>query len=107
MSEYKCQFPFCVYATDNRSKIHKHHIKPREMGGDNKDNNLILLCANCHNKIFISGASKGQHYIKDVNGIEILKRYKSTNGVVLYFRKLKDDKLYFYFYNIKEEFEDI
>ena len=29
-------------------KLHVHHIKQRSKGGDNKENNLMVLCSKCH-----------------------------------------------------------
>jgi len=31
--------------------MHYHHLIPRRYGGSNSDDNLILLCANCHGAI--------------------------------------------------------
>ncbi len=33
--------------TDKRARV-SHHVKPRSEGGDEKSNNKICLCANCH-----------------------------------------------------------
>lgn len=103
---YLCEFPFCEYSTNLRSKIHQHHILPKEQNGNNSSSNLIFLCANCHNKIYIKTSKQGQHSIKDENSIEIIRRYKSTNGLVIFYHKIKDNLNYFYFYNTKEEFPE-
>ena len=31
-----------------RSIIHKHHVRPRSVGGTNAPTNLVALCPNCH-----------------------------------------------------------
>jgi len=41
--------PFC--GTAEIHVLHIHHIKPRSNGGENAPDNLILVCANCHEKI--------------------------------------------------------
>ena len=57
---FRKQMGQCAYCktpiTDEQIKnvaIHKHHLKPRSLGGDSKINNLRLLHADCHR--FIHG----------------------------------------------------
>lgn len=40
----KCENPNCK----TTHPLDVHHIKPRNEGGTNRQNNLIVLCANCH-----------------------------------------------------------
>jgi len=66
---YKCQL--CEFITEERSKIHKHHILPKELNGSNKKHNLVYLCANCHNKVYIIESKTGNHSIKSKQSIII------------------------------------
>lgn len=100
---FKCEFPFCEYETDERNLIHFHHIKPKELSGNNQANNRIHLCPNCHAKIFIPESKFGNHSIEGKESITILSRLLSTNGSVLHYRKSSDRKNYYYFYILKEE----
>lgn len=40
----------CEWCTDSVDSPDVHHIKPRNEGGPNKPDNLIVLCPNCHRK---------------------------------------------------------
>lgn len=42
----RCCYPNC----DERYSLEVHHIIRRSEGGSNKENNLIVLCNNCHDK---------------------------------------------------------
>lgn len=33
------------------TRIEKHHIYPRELGGTDDPENILLLCRECHNKV--------------------------------------------------------
>lgn len=78
--KYKCQF--CDYETDNRARIHKHHIKPRQAGGSNKQGNLVYLCPNHHSKIYSAYSKQGIHTHQQ-DSIQITRWYFSTGGWVL------------------------
>ena len=39
----------CGY--DNQHVLQQHHIVPRRHGGDDGEDNLVTLCANCHEAI--------------------------------------------------------
>lgn len=80
MKRYKCEF--CDYETNERSRIHIHHIVPREAGGNNNRLNLVMLCPNHHNQIFSDKSTNGIHTIKD-DSITITGWYMSTAGWVL------------------------
>ena len=42
----------CAFCTEAQVEtLHIHHIKAREDGGDNNVENLLLVCATCHEKI--------------------------------------------------------
>lgn len=47
MANEKCYF--CD--NDNKSLLEKHHIIPKRFNGSDKNQNLVTLCSNCHNKI--------------------------------------------------------
>ena len=78
---YKCQF--CKYQTNTRSRIHVHHIIPREAGGSNKEGNLVYLCPTHHSMIYSEYSKSGIHSIKDEESIQITRWYFSTAGWVL------------------------
>lgn len=40
----------CGLEDSNRSFFEIHHIVPREFGGTNEEDNLIILCPNCHRR---------------------------------------------------------
>jgi len=80
---YKCQFPNCTYETNNRHQIHYHHIKPKELGGIDKDSNRLWVCPNHHTSIFIPESSNGIHSINTKVSIILHNIYKSTGGRVL------------------------
>ena len=80
---YKCEFPGCVYKTIHRSRIHFHHIIPREFGGNNMNHNLISVCPNCHSRIYIPESSTGIHSVCGNDSVIIERWMKSTGGKVL------------------------
>ncbi|MDY6916827.1 MAG: HNH endonuclease signature motif containing protein [Chloroflexota bacterium] len=43
---YSCENPACR----ERDLVDLHHIIPREQGGSNRKDNLIVLCPTCHRK---------------------------------------------------------
>lgn len=40
-----------VCGDDNTNALQTHHIVPRRHGGTDKDENLVKLCANCHQAV--------------------------------------------------------
>ena len=45
-------YPHCEYCgIDNKKILQIHHIKPICEGGDNEEDNLIILCPNCHKSV--------------------------------------------------------
>jgi hypothetical protein len=40
-----------ICGNDNPNVLEEHHIVPRRHGGEDTDENLITLCANCHRSI--------------------------------------------------------
>ena len=80
MSKYKCEL--CDYSTNERSRIHRHHIVPREVGGSNSKNNLVWLCPNHHAQIYSEYSKNGIH-TKDTDSIKITGWFFSTAGWVL------------------------
>lgn len=79
---FSCEFPYCDYSTNDRSKIDYHHIIPREHDGTNDEWNLIYLCPNHHRRIYISG-THGNHSRKSEDSIEINGWKSSTGGKIL------------------------
>ena len=80
MKRYKCEF--CDYETNERSRIHIHHIIPRQAGGSNKQHNLVMLCPNHHNQIYSEHSKNGIHTHQE-DSIQITGWYFSTAGWVL------------------------
>ena len=96
MTTYKCEFPECNYSTESRTQIHYHHIVPKELGGNNRKNNRLFLCPNCHTKIFIPEAKVGIHSIKHENSIVIVSKLISTAGMALQYISEGTIKYHFY-----------
>ena len=65
--QYKCEGPGCVYTCNDKHQIHHHHIKPKAHGGSNSVNNIVRLCPNCHNRVYIPDAKRGIHSVKATN----------------------------------------
>jgi 5-methylcytosine-specific restriction endonuclease McrA len=65
-----------ITATDIRSaEIHKHHMKPRSLGGDWKLSNLRLLHKACHRELHATFTREEMaRYI--TNGIDYLRLLK-------------------------------
>jgi len=80
---YKCEAPNCQYETEDQHQIHKHHVIPKSQGGKNTKFNLVRLCPNCHNKIYIPGTNRGIHSIKAKNYIILKRIFYSTQGYIL------------------------
>jgi hypothetical protein len=40
--------PLCADCGTERPKLHRHHVVPRSQGGSDDQDNIILICANCH-----------------------------------------------------------
>jgi len=40
-----------ICGEDNTTVLQEHHILPRRYGGGNSDDNLVTLCANCHEAV--------------------------------------------------------
>lgn len=75
-SARKCYF--CP--TDDYALLHCHRIVPGENGGKYTDNNTLVVCSNCHNRIH-----DGQ--------IVIDRKYPTTAGrTVLHFWENGDEK---------------
>jgi len=95
--KYICQFPFCDYETNNKQLINFHHIIPKELNGKNKKNNIICLCPNHHNYIYIPNSKHGIHSINSIEKIQIINILMSTNGIILHYKDY-NNKEYFYDY---------
>jgi len=83
LTVYKCEAPGCVYTTLDKHQIHFHHIIPKSQGGKNNKFNLVTLCPNCHNRIYIPGTKRGIHSIKSKNYIILKNIIPSSGGYVL------------------------
>lgn len=47
----KRQHGRCAICEEKSKRLEMHHIKPRSMGGPDKEENLILLCPACHKDV--------------------------------------------------------
>jgi len=86
---YKCIF--CDYTTNVKKAIHIHHIKPRELGGENKQYNLVYLCPNHHSQIYIPESKQGIHSIIANEAIIIIGWRFTTEGYLLEYKYYKDN----------------
>ncbi len=83
---YHCEFCNYSVTTNNKRMIHKHHIIPRGCkGSTNKPNNIIIVCPNCHNKIFSEQSTYGIHSTLTEDSIIIHGWKLTTLGKVLYY----------------------
>ena len=94
--KFKCLFPNCNYETENRSQIHNHHIIPKENGGNDSNGNRIMLCPNCHSRVYVPNCTSGIHSINSDNSIVINHKLQSTSGIVLEYVDHEETKYHFY-----------
>jgi len=66
-----------ICKTDIYATLHVHRINPGSKGGKYREQNVVVLCSNCHNSVH-SGI------------IEIDRYYQSTAGMLL--RIIRDGK---------------
>jgi len=93
---YECRFPNCDFRTSLRSQIHFHHIKPKELGGIDKDSNRIWLCPTHHSKVYIPESKSGIHSVKGEDSIVINGLFLSTGGLVMEYEQNGKVKHHFY-----------
>jgi RNA-directed DNA polymerase len=76
----KCAFCKQRFTKDeiNNTEFHKHHMKPRSEGGDEKLNNLRLVHAPCHRDIHALYTRKEMSEYAD-NGIDYLRLMKGKS----------------------------
>jgi hypothetical protein len=90
--KYKCNFPYCGYETNNKSKIDFHHIVPKEIGGHNGP--TISLCKNHHAMIYHPLVKFGQHSIKCDESLIIHQTYKSSEGIAIHYENMEGEQFY-------------
>lgn len=98
---YECYFPNCVFTTEYKSKLDRHHIIPKEIS---YSKHTIQLCKNHHALIYVPESKAGQHSINTPESIQIIKMYKSTDGDVLHYKDY-NGKEFYYFLRTKEIIE--
>jgi len=78
-----CGYSFKHYDT---TRLHKHHIRPKEHGGSDEEANKIVLCPNCHSiaHILLSLAL-------DSGAIDIYKLYAREHLTVAILRYQRSD----------------
>jgi hypothetical protein len=69
------------------------------MGGSNKPFNLIPICPTHHRHIFIQGETQGIHSVRNLESIQIKHVLESTDGKVLIYTDMYDDKEKAYYFN--------
>lgn len=67
--KYECAI--CGYSSDDRSRVHEHHIQPKAAGGTEDMWNKVVLCPNCHTKVYVPGTLHGMHSIPRKDSIVI------------------------------------
>jgi len=72
----------CDYQTEDRDRIHNHHIIPVSMGGPDAATNRLCLCPNDHARVWVEGAP-GTHGIKGSDPVVIIKKCMSTAGMLI------------------------
>lgn len=88
---HRCEFPGCDFESKYSRDLHKHHIKPKELGGSNKKLNLLKVCDRCHNRIHVpdSHICSRHNVVRDdsiiINGINF-----STAGWVMFYTRMID-----------------
>jgi len=101
MKYKECMYPDCE-ETSLTTRLNKHHITPKGMGGKDVKFNYFFCCPNHHNKIYVEG-SKGIHG-NIIKGSVILKdTLTSTCGQVLKYIDCDDGLEYMYYYNTNEK----
>jgi len=64
----------CTHCKKSSKELHKHHIVPRSRGGTDDDDNIVLLCIDCH-------------------GLAHDASFKSRNGLIASgIQKVRDDQ---------------
>lgn len=101
--KYYCNFPGCNYKSEDIGSFDSHHIIPKSKGGTDKEWNRLLVCPNCHRKIFIENIVNSVHSVKRPGGIIIIEKLISSTGELLHYKKLEDNKEYYWFYRLQEE----
>lgn len=58
--DISCEVCGFAFRYSHRKRLHSHHMRPKEHGGDDTGANKILLCPNCHSiaHILLSDAIK-------------------------------------------------
>jgi hypothetical protein len=84
-NNYYCEF--CEYKTQNKSKIHNHHIFPKEISLNNHPDNLILVCPTCHTNIFCKESKSGHHSIYTIDSIEVVGKFTTTGGKIIIYKQ--------------------
>jgi hypothetical protein len=98
----ECMYPDGCKENSMTTRLNKHHIIPKQLGGKDVKQNFLHLCPNHHNKIYVEG-SKGIHG-SIIKGSVILKeRLSSTVGDVLKYINCDDGLTYLYYYNTNEK----
>ena len=78
---YLCKFMMDVadpcYFCDEKKDVHKHHIIPKRVGGEDVSENILRLCKRCYSKLHTKKAfldlEEGYYFMRDFKTKEILK----------------------------------
>ena len=88
-----------ICGEDNEVVLQQHHLVPRRLNGKDNDENLVTLCANCHEaieKIYdetfwdrVRGAVRRERhepYVSSFTDMEVcpecLRRFNKENGAI-------------------------
>jgi len=73
---YTCQK--CGYKDESCTEIEVHYIIPKVHGGDEQEENLIVLCSICHNYA-PDNEAEFKHYIEEKIDGSILNTFRKSN----------------------------
>jgi len=99
----ECMFPGGCSENSMTTRMNKHHIKAKSLGGQDVEHNYFHVCPNHHNKIYIEGTKNGIHSNVVSGSIILHETLDSTCGKVLRYTDCGDGKDYLYYYSTKEK----
>lgn len=67
----------CIICGWNKATCDIHHIKPKKFGGSDKNDNLVIVCPNCHREIHAGVCEKDESFLKQHSVATQWERLKS------------------------------
>ena len=80
----------CGYETDERSHVNVHHIVPKSMGGEDSSHNTVVLCPNCHARVYVDGCVHCMHSVR--GGDSIVIGCWRNGGLLLEWKRVDSDE---------------